>query len=127
MKILIIDDNATHRLINRKWIESLVPECAVIEASNAAEGFDAAVSESPDCVLLDFIMLGEDGFQALHRMRHDITDCPPIIFLTCALTEELSRNALALGAEACFDKSNLAGPDLVAAITKAVKRKGLRE
>ena len=66
------------------------------------------------------MMLGEDGFQALHKMKAMIPDCPPIIFITSALTEDLKRNALALGAEACFEKSKLTGPDLAEAISKAV-------
>ena len=122
-KILIIDDNPTHRLINRKWIELLRPgRFNVIEAVCAATGIDAIVRESPACVLLDFMMLGDDGFQALHKMKHDIPDCPPVIFLTCALTEDLKRNALALGADSCFDKSRVTGEELVQAVVAAVER-----
>lgn len=123
-KILVIDDNAMHRMIHRNWIETLCPDrFDVIEAENAKSGFERMVKESPACVLLDFIMIGQDGFQALHQMKHDLPDCPPILFLTCALTEELKRNALALGAAACFDKSRIEGPELVQAIIEAVERK----
>lgn len=120
-KILIIDDNPTHRLINRRWIEMLRPGMfTVVEATGAATGIEAIVRESPACVLLDFIMLGDDGFQALHRMKQDIPDCPPVIFLTCALTEDLKRNALALGAVSCFDKATLSGEELLDAIVSAI-------
>jgi CheY-like chemotaxis protein len=122
-KILIIDDNATHRQINRQWIETLCPEqFEVIEAGDAATGVSRILAESPACVLLDFIMPGEDGFQALHRLKHDIPDCPPIIFLTCALTEDLKRNALALGAVSCFEKSKITGGEIVDAIKMAIER-----
>ena len=118
MKILIIDDNETHRMIHRAWCSAF----EVIEADNAAEGFELVIKEAPDCVLLDFVMLGEDGFQLLHRMKKDISACPPIIMLTCALTEELKRNAMALGAAACFDKASLSGEVLLAAIRDAMGR-----
>ena len=123
-KILIIDDNRMHRLIDRRYIEASCPDrFEVIETDNAATGFEMIVNERPACVLLDFMMIGEDGFQALHKMKNDIPDCPPIIFITSALTEELRRNALALGAEACFEKSQLSGPELAEALIMAVERK----
>jgi DNA-binding NarL/FixJ family response regulator len=122
-KILIIDDNRMHRLIDRRYIEASCPGLfEVIETDNAATGFEMIVNERPACVLLDFMMVGEDGFQALHKMKSDIPDCPPIIFITSALTEDLKRNALALGAVACFEKSMISGPELAEAIIKAVGR-----
>ena len=86
------------------------------------DGADKILRElvQPDCAIRKAC---RGAIQALHRMKHDIPDCPPIIFLTCALTEELKRNALALGAEACFDKSKVEGPELVDAIITAVKGK----
>jgi CheY-like chemotaxis protein len=122
-KILLIDDNRMHRLIDRRWIEAYCSgRFEIIEANNAALGFEMIVKDRPVCVLLDYMMTGDDGFQALHRMKQDIPDCPPIIFVTCALTEELKRNALALGAEACFEKSKITGPDLAEAIMKSVEK-----
>lgn len=117
--VLVIDDNPTHRLINRKWLELLRPGLfRVTEAENAAEGVARIAGDSPDCVLLDFIMQGDDGFQTLHQLR-TLVGCPPVIFLTCALTPELKRNALALGAYACFDKSAVTGEELVDAVAAA--------
>ena len=119
MKVLIIDDSPTHRLVNRQWIEAACPGALVIEAGNSKDGIEMAITQSPSCILLDYVMLGGDGIQALHQMQHDIPGCPPIIFLTCALTEELKRNALALGAAACFDKAAVNGVQLMEAIATA--------
>ena len=82
MKVLIVDDNSTHRLIFRKWIEGFCPNYTVIEAINADAAMETIVKESPACVLLDYIMIGDDGFQTLHRMKRDLPNCPPVIFLT---------------------------------------------
>ena len=121
IRVLVVDDNDTHRLIARRWLESAGPGVyEVTEAGGAEDGFARVAADRPDCVLLDNIMAGADGFQTIHRMRRDIPDCPPIIFMTCALTEELRRNALALGAAGCFDKGLLAGPDLLGAVDAAV-------
>jgi CheY-like chemotaxis protein len=121
MKILIIDDNATHRLIYRTWLEkSSGIDYQVIEAPNAKEGTVAIITEQPDCVVLDFIMRGEDGFQMLYQIKHDLPECPPIIFVTCALTEDMKRNVIALGAYGCFDKSKLNQEEFCKAVHDAV-------
>lgn len=122
--VLIIDDNATHRLIYKTWLEKLcVPPYRTIEASNAEDGVKLIITEQPDCVLLDYMMIGEDGFQMLHQIKHDLIDCPPIIFVTCALEESLKRNALALGAYACFDKGKLGQEELCRTVAEAIAQR----
>jgi CheY-like chemotaxis protein len=121
-KILIIDDNPHHRLIYRTWIENFLPGFfEVLEADNQTSAYEIVLKESPVCILLDYHLNGgDDGFTMLHQMKRDMPDCPPIIFLTCALTERLKRNVMALGAQACFEKSTLEHGDLVDAIKAAI-------
>lgn len=119
IKVLIIDDDKSSRLIYRHWLD-VTKVFEVIEAINAEEGFVKAKTESPRCILMDHFMVGMNGFAMLHRMKKELNNCPPIIFITCALSEDLRRNALALGACACVDKSKLDGADLVHLIIGAV-------
>jgi DNA-binding NarL/FixJ family response regulator len=119
MKILLIDDNATHRLIYRVWLEK-TEDYTVIEASDTKAGTEAVIRERPDCVILDFMMNGENGFQMLHQIKKDIPDCPPIIFVTCAFTESMKRNVMALGAYACFEKSKLDQAELCKVVNASI-------
>jgi CheY-like chemotaxis protein len=118
--VLVIDDNRLDRMIHRRWLEGLCPgEFRVLEAECAAEGLDVARSEEIDCILVDYVMLRENGLTAIRQMTAELPDCPPIILLSCALTEDMRRNAIALGAAACFDKPIAVGTVLVDAV-KAV-------
>jgi DNA-binding response OmpR family regulator len=54
-------------------------------ASNGRDGFGAAREISPDLILLDLCMPGEDGKQVLARLRTDpLTRTIPVILLTGA-------------------------------------------
>jgi CheY-like chemotaxis protein len=122
--ILIIDDNPDHRMIYRIWLEAA--GYAVIEASDGAEGVQKIIIERPDCILVDYMIGAEDGFVLIHQTVRDLPECPPMILLTCALTEALDRNSIAVGAFACFDKSTLERKDLFAAIDNAIREKNGR-
>lgn len=124
-KILIIDDNPSHRLIYRTQIEMLMGDgFEVIEAGNTADGFEKIVTESPVCVVLDYMMHGGDGFQLLHKLKIAMPDHPPVIFVSCAMTDSLARNAMALGAAACMEKSTLNRDDLTQVISEVINEKG---
>ena len=118
-KVLIIDDDASHRLIYRMQIEQFLGGVfSVIEADNTEDGFELIVRERPACVVLDYMMHGGNGFHLIHHLKQAMPDHPPIIFVSCSMTESLSRNALALGAAACMEKSSMGKDDLMQAITE---------
>jgi CheY-like chemotaxis protein len=117
--ILIIDDNPDHRLIYRLWLEEA--GYSVVEAADAVEGVQKVILEKPQCILVDYMIGAEDGFVLIHQAVRDIPECPPMILLTCALTEALDRNSIAVGAFACFDKSTLERPQLFEAIENAIR------
>ena len=57
----------------------------VASASNGQDGFAAAVKMSPDLVLLDLCMPGDNGEKVLARLRHDPqTSAIPVFLLTGA-------------------------------------------
>ena len=81
-RILLIDDDADSRNF---WADILQSHgCIAQHAGNGREALTLAASNSYDCILLDVLIPGEDGFVVCEKL-HKLTDTP-IIFLSC-LTE----------------------------------------
>lgn len=78
-QLLLVDDNPADRAF---WAEVLQSHgCIVHLAENGAEALKLAEKEHYDCVLLDVMIPGEDGFSICERLRR-LTDAP-VIFLSC--------------------------------------------
>jgi DNA-binding response OmpR family regulator len=95
--VLIVDDN----LINIKLLaKSLTKEnYRVLEAKNGNDGYNLAVSEKPDLILLDIMMPVKDGYEVCEMLKanEEIKDIP-VIFIT-AMTETTDKvRGLSLGA-----------------------------
>ena len=86
LRVLVIDDNATNRMVLLKLLQSW--GCRAALASGGAEGCDLLVhaahgGEPFDLVLLDMHMPDLDGIATVHRIRADATTREvPIIALT---------------------------------------------
>jgi PAS domain S-box-containing protein len=73
-RVLVVDDNATNRLVLREMLASW--RCAVVEASDAWEALDQlrAAAGSPDAIelaLVDFQMPEMDGMALAREVRAD--------------------------------------------------------
>jgi CheY-like chemotaxis protein len=77
LKVLIADDD---RLI-RAMLSDLLVELghAVVEAADGAEALTVARRESPDLVILDFLMPKLSGLDALHALRSDGKRIPAVL------------------------------------------------
>lgn len=99
-RVLIIDDESDIREVASASLE-LVGSFDVLVASSAREGILLAERERPDLVLLDLMMPGMDGCQALEQLKHaEVTKDIPVILLTAkiqAMTGESVRRAGAAG------------------------------
>ena len=86
-KILIVDDDA---IMLKLYSEFLSKEgFEVSTAEDAKKGFDLAVSQLPDLILLDIMIPGDDGIQVHKRLSQDIrTKGIKMIFLTSLVKEE---------------------------------------
>ncbi len=81
MKILLIDDTLTERMIMTAYLNQLGHE--VVSGSNGEEAITLFQQESPDLVLLDVIMPVMDGYQAAKEIKKiQGDDWVPIIFLS---------------------------------------------
>ncbi len=80
--ILVVDDDSSIREVAHLALE-LVAGWRVTTAASGTEGWQRAISDRPDAMLLDVMMPGMDGPTALRRLREDsVTRDIPVIFLT---------------------------------------------
>ena len=69
IRVLIADDHAVVRQGLRTFLD-LQPDVEVVaEAADGDEAVDAAVRLEPDVVLMDLVMPGTDGVEAIRRLR----------------------------------------------------------
>jgi CheY-like chemotaxis protein len=80
--VLVVDDDSSIREVAHLALE-LVAGWRVTTAASGSEGWQRAISDRPDVMLLDVMMPGMDGPTALRRLREDpATREIPVIFLT---------------------------------------------
>jgi CheY-like chemotaxis protein len=78
--VLFIEDNLTQLDLYAMLIEH---ELAVVKASRGLTGFELAISERPDVIVLDLLLPDIDGFALAERIRiTPATRSIPIVVLT---------------------------------------------
>jgi DNA-binding response OmpR family regulator len=86
-KVLVIDDDATAIKVLTKWLNSAGRD--VIDASDAQIGFEKAISEQPDLILLDLMLPDNSGVEVARRLQNHTQACEiPIIFMTMCIGVE---------------------------------------
>ena len=79
--ILIIDDSPTELHLFQKMLEKGGFETLV--ADSGEEGIRKAQTSRPDCILMDVVMPGMNGFQATRKLTQDpVTANIPVIMIT---------------------------------------------
>ena len=79
--ILIIDDSPTEVHVFRNMLMNNNIEVSV--AANGEEGIEKAIEIKPDCILMDVVMPGKNGFQATRDLsRNPATAAIPVIIIT---------------------------------------------
>lgn len=79
--ILIIDDSPTElhmfqKMLTKNGFETLV-------ADSGEDGIRQARTSKPDCILMDVVMPGMNGFQATRKLTQDaVTASIPVIMIT---------------------------------------------
>ena len=72
--ILIIDDSPTELHLFKGMLEKGGFETLV--ADSGEEGIRQAGASRPDCILMDVVMPGMNGFQATRKLTHDHHEGP---------------------------------------------------
>ncbi|MGH8194013.1 MAG: response regulator transcription factor [Woeseiaceae bacterium] len=79
--ILIVDDSPTELHLFQKMLEKNGFETLI--ADSGEDGIRQAQSAHPDCILMDVVMPGMNGFQATRRLtREPATSEIPVIMIT---------------------------------------------
>ena len=79
--ILIIDDSPTEVHVFKNMLMNHDIEVSVAE--NGEEGIEKAIETMPDCILMDVVMPGKNGFQATRDLsRNPATSAIPVIIIT---------------------------------------------
>jgi NarL family two-component system response regulator LiaR len=79
IRVLIADDHAVVRQGLRTFLDLQEDIEVVAEAGDGAEALDAAVRLEPDIVLIDLVMPGVDGIEALRRLREQVPGARAIV------------------------------------------------
>ena len=79
--ILIIDDSPTEVHVFKSMLVKNQIDVSV--ATNGEEGIEKAIEIKPDCILMDVVMPGKNGFQATRDLsRNPETASIPVIIIT---------------------------------------------
>jgi len=94
-KILIVDDNTD---LNRVLQMSLNESFETLSAINGEEAVDLAVTEMPDLIIMDLMMNGMNGFEAIRLIRQvPKTRSIPIIAITAGLSNTVEEECTRIG------------------------------
>jgi PAS domain S-box-containing protein len=121
LKILVVEDNPTNRLVAGKILEGL--GAAVASAEDGALGVEAVASELYDLVLMDIQMPEMDGVEATRRIRAlgGAAASTPIIGLTANAMAHQRAAYLEAGMDGVAAKP-ISPADLVAEIVEVLNR-----
>lgn len=118
--IFFIDDDKDVLSINQKFFINSGYDVNIFE--NAIDAISALKKHKPDCIVLDIMMPGLNGFDALSEIR-SICDCP-VIFLSGKDSEDDKIKGLLSGADDYMVKPYSLG-ELSARIQLQIRKKNV--
>jgi len=119
IRVLIADDHTLMRQGLRQLCEGLGGFTVVAEAKSGAQAVALAHTTQPDVILMDIVMPGVDGVEAIRQIMGE-TPAMRIIALTMYRQEQYMLDAIRAGARGYLLKT-VEASDLIAAI-EAVHR-----
>lgn len=117
IRILLADDHTMVRKGLKQILESDPEMSVVFEANNGNEAVEFVRTNSPDIVLMDITMPGQNGLEALKEIKR-IRPSLPVIVLSMHPQEQYAVRALKAGAAGYVTKES-APDELLSAIEKA--------
>ncbi|MGI5849333.1 MAG: response regulator [Christensenellales bacterium] len=103
IRVLIADNSRDFARLFSRCL-SINPDIQIVGiAQNGSETIQMLQLTDPDVLLLDLVMPFMDGFEVLRRLEP--IDTKPLVYVISALgSEEMTRQAIALGARYYFVK-----------------------
>ncbi|MFL6712137.1 MAG: phosphate regulon transcriptional regulator PhoB [Sulfurifustis sp.] len=119
-KILVVDDEAAIRRMICLALNQAGYDC--LEAADANEARTRIVNDTPDLVLLDWMLPGVNGVEYARRLRREkLTQNLPVIMLTARAEEEDKVRGLESGADDYITKP-FSTRELIARINALLRR-----
>jgi two-component system, response regulator RpfG len=99
LKVLIVDDQSTGRIVLSEIMRSLDPSLEVVTFADPIEAIEFARKHPVDMVLTDYKMPNMDGIEAIRRLRRIFGyEDVPIVCITVVNDREVRYRALEAGA-----------------------------
>jgi NarL family two-component system response regulator LiaR len=98
ISVLIVDDHAVVRQGLRMLLDSQPQINVVGEAPDGALAVEMAQKANPDVILMDLLMPGMSGIEAIRRLR-ELKIPSKVLVLTSTLEDQLVKQALQAGAQ----------------------------
>lgn len=107
MRILIVDDHPIMRSGVRACLQDFDPAIDIVEAANLHDAVKIAREPPPiDVALLDLVMPGSRGIEALLALRESVDPCPPVVVFSSNDDAATAVAALDAGAMGYIPKSS---------------------
>lgn len=121
VNILIVEDNKVNMLLAKTLLKKLIPNSAIIEASDGIEAIDKLKKEKADIILMDVQMPNKNGYEATAEIRQmpEIKDIP-IIALTAGIMNGEKEKCIEAGMDDYISKPIIQS-DLEEKISKWLK------
>ncbi len=119
-KILLIEDDIDQISMYKFKFE--LEGFVFIAARAGAEGIEKAASAKPDLILLDLVLIKENGLDVLEKLKKDVrTKNTPVLILTNLVKKESMERAKSLGAAGYLVKANTVPSSLVKEVKRLLK------
>jgi signal transduction histidine kinase len=123
--ILIVDDEEQNRVLLEDLLSS--HGYRVVTAADGAQGLAAVKAESPDLILLDVMMPGQDGFEVCRQVKADpATWFIPVVLVTALSEREDRIRGIEAGADDFLSKP-IHRWELLTRTKSLLRVKGLRD
>lgn len=88
--VLVVDDNSDVVAVFRRYLES--SDFDVLSTDSGAEGVRLAHEQPPAAIILDVMMVGQDGWETLQQLKNQpSTSAVPVIICSVLREGELAR------------------------------------
>ena len=117
-QVCIIDDDD----LSRGWIAALLAQrgVRVVEAADSAQLQRALDIQMPDCLLIDYTLVGENGLFVIERLKQRYASLAPIVMVTADETQRTAVRALRAGVSDFVVKRGMSVDELCRAVRRAI-------
>ena len=120
LRVLVVDDEPDIVDLITIWLED-DPRCKAVErAGTLQQAVEVTEATSPDVILLDFRLGGQNSSTVLPELRR-ICPAARILVHTASRVEAEAANVLAIGADAILEKATISVDAVVEAVLSAAE------